>query len=271
MQSLPKSVELYMQIGDSYRLENILMVRGAQPRFTWYETKDLTASELMALYLRHAPKGPFDPSVDYEKMNIWDTLFVAKGYKKGYTMEHVFGHCLGEEFARVGLPEGPAMGTRSKTAIRKMDSFVFESNENKVILPPTSEDYGDKSMPTMITKEEVDYSDMPALITVEHSKTLEALETKERALTKEAKELDRLEVKVKEVQALYDMVGPRRMIWVCEELEGGEAGLDALKVDYEKEAAELDVLEAKVAAVKALKATIPIRRAALVAAANELI
>ena len=315
-------MEMTEQRGD--RLENILMTPGVEPRFTCKPytcripaAKDLTASELLAFYLEHVPRKTFSLHMDHTKMNIWTTLFVAKGYKEGYSMEHVFGTCVGEEFARVGLDSvacrvndieniirrpsvhsnrhsGVFMGTRSK---RHGDSFAFESNENKIFQPSAQtasfkhDNDGDALMTlaqvaakeedysalmtlaqvaaTEAAKEE-DYSDMPPLITVQHAKVLETLKCKEAALLEEAAELDRVEVKVKEVQALYDNIGPRRIIWCCEEMANGEAGLDKLKIDYENELAELDALESKVIAVRALKATVTSRREELIAAVNDI-
>jgi hypothetical protein len=268
MLSLPNPLELYMELDGGERLERIIMTPGAEPSFTClpYCSKfptaaSLTKSELMAFYRKNVPRKTVN---DQEKVNIWTTLFVAKGFMKGYSMEYVFANCIPSQFGKVGL-ECPAANTRSKTvkivkpkAYRKGDcsSFAFESDENKIILPSV--------------KDEEDYSDMPALITVEHSKALGTLEAKELALKKEAAELDRLEVKLKEVQALYEAVGQRRRIWCLKEMADGEKGLDRLLLDYKEEALELDALEAKLAAFHALKATVITRRETLIAAVDGL-
>jgi hypothetical protein len=258
-----KPLDLYMEMREEggARLENIrLLTSGVHPRFKCGDSEGLDRNRLMALYRKYRPLNQFRVHVDYVG-EIWDFLFVKRGYLADRSLGWIMRSCSPEEIAMAGQPlealaaephDSPAFHTRSKTVQQANPSFAFESNENKIIV-------------------EDDCDDMPALITIEHIKTLEALESKERTLQKEAKELDQLEVKVAEIRALSDAIGPRRMIWICEELAHGEAGLDALKVAYEKEAAELDALEAKVAAVQILKATVAARRATLVAAANSVL
>jgi hypothetical protein len=295
MQSLPKSLELYMEMRQDggERLEGIIMTPGVEPRFTcqgytcrFPEAENLTASELITFYMKNVRRQTFNVYVNYDKMNIWTILFVAKGFMEGSSMECVFGHCLLSNFARVGQEELPAtpvacdvkrkldfeganqssvyLGTRSRMQMQMQTQtqtgmdihpFAFESIENKIIRPPPAEE---------------DYTDMPALISVKHANALQALEEKEAALKTEAKQLDELGRKVDEVQALWDSVGPRRILWCCEEMKDGEVGLAKLKADYEEELAELNDLEAKVAAVKALKASVEGKRATLIAAIDSI-
>ena len=228
-----KPLDLYMELREEGGgcLENIsLLTPGISPRFKCGDAEGLSRSELVALYRKYRPIKRFRVNVDYAG-EIWDFLFVKRGYLADRSLGWIMRSCSPEEIARAGQePEEVAdklhdsPGKRSKTVCKESDgpSFAFENNENTVVLPPVADVSALRTLARVAAAEaekaekaekaeaDEDYSDMPPLVRVDYVNTLEILEAKERALKKEAEELNRVWARIQEVRALKATVEARR-------------------------------------------------------------
>ena len=220
-----KPLALYMEMREEGggRLENIILTPDAEPFFTCYGCpKDLSRRELVAFYRKYRPLKQFRVYMDYVG-EIWDSLFVAKGYLADRSLGWLMRSCSPEEIAMAGqepevvadkLHDSP--GKRSKPDPKKSDdaSWAFENNKNTVVLPPVADVSALRTLASVAAKvaeaEADDYSDMPPLISVDYANTLEILEAKELALKKEAEELDLVWARIQKVRALKATVEARR-------------------------------------------------------------
>jgi hypothetical protein len=218
-----KPLALYMEMREEggARLENISLLT-REPRFKCGDAEGLGRSELVAFYRKYRPLKQFR-YVNYVG-EIWDSLFVAKGYLADRSLGWIMRACSPEEIAMAGQePEVAAAklhdspGKRSKVLRKESDgaSWAFENNENTVVLPPVADVSALRTLAAVAAKvaeaeKADDYSDMPPLISAEYANTLEILEAKELALKKEAEELDRVWARIQEVRALKATVEARR-------------------------------------------------------------
>ena len=131
-----KPLDLYMEMREEggARLENIsLLTTGIHPRFKCGDAEGLGRSELVAFYRKYRPLKRFRVNVNYVG-EIWDFLYVKRGYLADRSLGWIMTSCSPEEIAMVG--QEPVKSTR-KTAPKKSDgpSFHFENNQNKVLEP----------------------------------------------------------------------------------------------------------------------------------------
>ena len=127
-----KPLDLYMEMREEggARLENIsLLTTGIHPRFKCGDAEGLGRSELVAFYRKHRPLKRFRVNVNYVG-EIWDFLFVKRGYLADRSLGWIMTSCSPEEIARAGQEVEPEPVKRSDGP-----SFHFENNENKVLEP----------------------------------------------------------------------------------------------------------------------------------------
>jgi hypothetical protein len=137
-----KPLDLYMEMREEggARLENIsLLTPGVVPRFKCGDALGLGRSELVAFYRKYRPLKQYRVYVDYVG-EIWDLLFVKRGYLADRSLGWIMRSCSPEEIARAGQEaeaEAEPEPVKRKTDPKKSDgpSFVFEGNENKVVEP----------------------------------------------------------------------------------------------------------------------------------------
>ena len=125
-----KPLDLYMELREEGGgcLENIsLLTPGISPRFKCGDAEGLGRSELVALYRKYRPIKRFRVYRDYVG-EIWDFLYVKRGYLADRSLGWIMTSCSPEEIARAGQEPEP---------VKRSDgpSFVFENNENKVLEP----------------------------------------------------------------------------------------------------------------------------------------
>jgi hypothetical protein len=124
------------------RLENIrLLTSGVHPRFKCGDAEGLGRSKLVAFYRKYRPLKQYRVYVDYVG-EIWDFLFVKRGFGADRSLGWIMRSWSPEEIARAGQeveaePEPEPEPVKRKTDPKKSDgpSFAFEGNENKVLEP----------------------------------------------------------------------------------------------------------------------------------------
>jgi hypothetical protein len=127
-----KPLDLYMEMREEggARLENIrLLTPGVHPRFKCGDAEGLGRSELVAFYRKYRPLKQYRVYVNYVG-EIWDFLFVKRGYLADRSLGWIMRECSPEEIARAGQEAKPAASKKSDCV-----SWVFEGNENKVLEP----------------------------------------------------------------------------------------------------------------------------------------
>ena len=143
MQFLPETVELYMQVPGSRRLNEIVMMRTpcGKPRFTlkpytcaWPSAENLDLDGLEAFYRDHAPCVFTD--------SIWRHLYVAKGIRRNYSMHFVLHSAPNEELPFIGQPL-PSAGT-----VAARVAAIESKPKNEVITPVTK--CGVKKIPYLL-------------------------------------------------------------------------------------------------------------------------
>jgi hypothetical protein len=91
----------------------------------------------VAFYRKYRPLKQYRVYVDYVG-EIWDLLFVKRGYLADRSLGWIMRSCSPEEIARAGQEvEAEPEPVKRKTDPKKLDgpSFAFKGNENKVVEP----------------------------------------------------------------------------------------------------------------------------------------